>query len=128
MNRKMGITALLLCSGLLEAAEGIVEPFYPFSFWGKLSKETTPRMFKVVFFIGYANGFAAAGGSVSSAYGVCVFSSSKIPGLQMIDMIDKYYKDHPEKWSIRIDEAIMNALTVKGSPCEGKTDWRMRKP
>jgi hypothetical protein len=34
-------------------------------------------------------------------------------------MIDKYYEENPEKWNIPIGDAILEALTVKGGPCEG---------
>jgi len=38
----------------------------------------------------------------------------------MKDVIDKRYKDHPEKWSHPITQQLLEALTVKGGPCEGE--------
>jgi hypothetical protein len=32
-------------------------------------------------------------------------------------MIDKYYKENPEKWGDPIGFAIMDALTLNGGPC-----------
>jgi hypothetical protein len=36
-------------------------------------------------------------------------------------MIDKYYDDHPEKWSDNLSDEIVQVLTVAGGPCSGKT-------
>ena len=38
---------------------------------------------------------------------------------QAIAMIDKQYKDHPERWSRFLGDEIIAALTVSGGPCEG---------
>jgi hypothetical protein len=43
-----------------------------------------------------------------------------IPVDQAVAMIDKYYKDHPEKWSQVLTVEILEAVTISGGPCEGK--------
>jgi hypothetical protein len=39
---------------------------------------------------------------------------------QAVAVIDKYYKDHPELWKRFLSDMIIDALTVRGGPCEGK--------
>jgi hypothetical protein len=38
-------------------------------------------------------------------------------------MIDKRFKDHPEKWSNPLTQQFLEALTVPGSACEGKNPF-----
>jgi hypothetical protein len=45
---------------------------------------------------------------------------------QAIAMIDKRFKDHPEKWSSLITPEILEALTVPGSACEGKNPFESK--
>jgi hypothetical protein len=39
---------------------------------------------------------------------------------QAIAMIDKYYKDHPERWARDFGRELLNALTIVGGPCVGE--------
>jgi hypothetical protein len=43
-----------------------------------------------------------------------------MPYDQAVAMIDKYYDDHPERWSNDLGDGIVQALTVAGGPCSGK--------
>ncbi|HEV2577121.1 MAG TPA: hypothetical protein VGU25_07915 [Acidobacteriaceae bacterium] len=43
--------------------------------------------------------------------------TKNIPMKQAIAMIDKYYKDHPQRWSTLLAFGILEALTVKDGPC-----------
>lgn len=54
----------------------------------------------------------------------CLFLTNEVSSEQAIAMIDKYYHQNPEKWSIGIGDAIIEALSVKGSPCETKNDTK----
>jgi len=36
---------------------------------------------------------------------------------QAIAMIDKYYQDHPERWTIPLGQALVEALMIENGPC-----------
>lgn len=38
---------------------------------------------------------------------------------QAIAMIDKYYKDNPQRWSMPFGQEMILALTIKDGPCPG---------
>ena len=46
-----------------------------------------------------------------------------IPTKQAVAMIDKYYKDNPQRWSTLLTVAIIEALTVKDGPCPDINPW-----
>jgi hypothetical protein len=49
-------------------------------------------------------------------FGECL---EKLSYRQAVDMIDKYYKEHPETWAQPLPDMLLKALTVSG-PCQGK--------
>jgi len=109
------------CTGL--SAEDIPRT-HKFQLWGTLGNEVD----KVNFFVGFTNGLLASGVTVLECNGnqptrrpmyECVLFSKKLDLHQAIAMIDKYYKENPEKWGDLIGIAIIDALTVNGGPCAG---------
>ncbi len=88
---------------------------HKFQYWG-----TMKPVDKLDFFNGWTNGFFGARPN-GKALLLCL---EDLPYNQSIEMIDKYYKDHPEHRSHAIGAAIVEALTVEGGPCEGKNPLR----
>jgi hypothetical protein len=81
---------------------------------------------KLNFFTGFTNGLLASGVTVLQCNGNqparrelydCILFSKGLDLHQAIAMIDKYYKENPEKWGDPIGYAIIDALTVNGGPC-----------
>jgi hypothetical protein len=85
---------------------------HKFQLWG-----TMKPLEKLIFYQGWTNGFFAARGQIGLELATCL---DKVDSDQAIAMIDKRYKDHPEKWSHPITQQLLEALTVKGGPCEGE--------
>ena len=48
----------------------------------------------------------------------CAVASNKISLREAVEMMNKYFTNHPEDWQLTMGEGITKALTVKGSPCE----------
>lgn len=49
--------------------------------------------------------------------------TGKLESAQGIVMIDKYYRENPEKWNTPIGLAMLDAVTISGGPC-GKAESR----
>ena len=98
---------LLVCVPL--QADHVLQPF---RYWATMNK-----LDKLNFYIGWANGFFVARGQRGLEFANCL---EALDSEQALAMIDKRYKDHPEKWSNPITQQILEALTVRGGPCEGK--------
>ncbi len=88
---------------------------HKFELWGV---EGTTKLEKACLYWGWTNGFLQARGKRAVHFADCLES---ITSDQAVAMIDKQYKDHPERWSNPLGEEILEALTVDGSPCEGKS-------
>jgi hypothetical protein len=101
------ILAIMLISQSL-SADPVV---HKFELWGKAETKTE----KYLLFIGWTNGFIQERGQRGVEFAKCL---EKITYDQALAMVDKYYKDHPEKWSRPFGEQILEALTVAGGPCE----------
>jgi hypothetical protein len=110
---------------------------HEFSLWGEMDNAKQ----KLTFFIGFSNAVGLAAMRFARApdindvtsnqdklelidrftawlkFGQCILDPSGVEPNQAVAMIDKYYRDHPEKWQVIIGAAIMEALTVKGGPC-----------
>jgi hypothetical protein len=104
---KLGIV-LLLCHSANAAAV-----LHKFQVWD-LAKTKTE---KLLFYLGWTNGFLQARGPEGAAFANCLESMESD---QAVAMIDKYYADHPERWSRPLGEQLAEALTVEGGPCAGK--------
>lgn len=92
---------------------------HSFMVWG-MSTETQKRPHdqKLVMYIGWSNGYFSGRGRAAFPLRLCLENNISYP--QAIAMIDKYYKDHPEKWSYDLSDEIVQALSVPGGPCSGE--------
>src|ERR1700733_679907 len=70
---------------------------------------------KMVFLTAFTNGYFIGRGEQGMEFYRCLSSNISYP--QAVAMIDKYYDANPEKWSSTVGLEILNALTVKDSPC-----------
>jgi hypothetical protein len=86
---------------------------HKFELWGTLRNPVE----KLIFYQGWTNGFLGGRGIRGIELANCL---EDLSAEQAIAMIDKRYKDRPDQWSRPIGEQIIQALTVKGGPCEGK--------
>ena len=119
--KKLLAVALIMAACVCLSAEDIPRT-HKFQLWGTFDNETE----KVVFFTGFTNGLLTSGVTVLECNGnqpakkptyECVLFNKDLDLHQAIAMIDKYYKENPEKWNEPIGFAILDALTVKGGPC-----------
>lgn len=114
---------LLAIAASLVFAEKRDGGFKPFLYWGFLSSYPEAKFGT---YLGWIDGFMA--GYLAQTANAKDFEAAKqrilclgnLENEQGIAMIDKYYKDHPEKWNNLFSTEIYNALTVPGSPCGRK--------
>jgi hypothetical protein len=114
--RAFTISLVILATSMLADAAPSVQTF---RVWGKESatqKSTDSE--KLFMYIGWSNGYFSGHGEQAFPLRLCI--EDNIPYGQAVAMIDKYYDDHPEKWSNDLSGEIVQALTVKGGPCGGK--------
>ena len=83
---------------------------HEFSVWGTLPTLSD----KTRFLVGVTNGYFLHRPEAKVFYG-CL--SDNVGYEQAVAMVDKYYKDHPEKWNAVAGEQVIAALTVEGGPC-----------
>lgn len=112
MARRVMLAILLLCT--FANANSVV---HGFRLWGTLDDPVQ----KLIFYQGWTNGFFAARGRSGVKLADCL---EDVSAEQAIAMIDRRYKDHPEKWSRPLTEQMLEALTAAGGPCEGKNPLR----
>jgi len=85
---------------------------------------------KLTFLSGFTNGLLTGLGVKSCSdksqepVVECVLASKELTWDQAAAMVDKYFKDNPEKWNMPIGDAIFQALTVKSGPCQAVTDQK----
>jgi hypothetical protein len=121
--RAVSAAIVLLClSSVGLSAQSNLQKF---RYWGTLSKDD-----KLTFFLGFTNGLGASRVTIAECEKItcatmtplkreqvrCLFSG-KLDVDQAVAMIDKYYKENPEKWNTPIGLAMLDALTVNGGPC-----------
>ncbi len=75
---------------------------------------------KLNLYIGWTNGFLHGRGPEILPLLSCL---EEMTTVQAVAMVNKYYKDHPEKWSSPLTLQILEALTVRGGPCENKNPF-----
>lgn len=95
---------LLLLAGWPLSADPVI---HKFKLWGSLNPTN-----KLFFYMGWTNGAFHAGKTSQS----CLESFDPE---QAVAMIDKRYKNFPEKWSSALNGEFLEALTVDGGPCAG---------
>lgn len=110
------IAVVVLAASLPSGADTAV---HTFMVWG-MSSEAQKRSYdeKLAMYIGWSNGYFSGRGAQAFPLRACV--EDNVPYGQAIAMIDKYYDNHPEKWSSDLSDEIVQALTVAGGPCSGK--------
>jgi len=107
--------AILATSMLAEAASAV----HTFRVWGMESAtQKSTYSEKLSMYVGWSNGYFSGRGAQGFPLRSCI--EDNIPYDQAIAMIDRYYDDHPEKWSNDLSDEIVKALTVAGGPCSGK--------
>ena len=118
----VAVVIFCLC-GIGLSAENVPRT-HKFQIWGTLNTDVE----KIDFLMGFTNGLLASGVTVLECNGNqqahkpkldCILFSKDLQLEQAVAMIDKYYKENPEKWSEPVGFAIIDALTVNGGPCAG---------
>jgi hypothetical protein len=111
---KAALVIIILCQSVMAG-----RIMHDFSLWG--IAETTSE--KIFLYWGFTNGFFLMRGGTApqerkhfTQLAACLYE--KMDYKQAAAMIDKYYRDHPEKWGNDLGEQMVNALTVPGGPCE----------
>src|SRR5436309_7345026 len=104
MKRLIILTLIFFGSSTLFGQKDIPK-LYKFQLWGGLSDQAT----KLWFFMGFTNGLFKGSTSPlcidntpSQSLISCVTIDKELEANQAVAMIDKYYKDHPEKWNMQI--------------------------
>jgi hypothetical protein len=121
--RPIVLLALLFASNLPDRAQEPSIPqnpiFQTFAMWG--SAPTDAERFFL--YVGFTNGFFSAPSTDKGKtdFGDCIMKN--IPTKQAVAMINKYYKDNPQRWSTPLTLAIIEALTVKDGPCPNINPW-----
>jgi hypothetical protein len=121
--RPVILLAFLFASNLIDRSQEPSTPqntvFQTFAMWGSAPTEAE-RLF---LYVGFTNGFFSAPSTDKgkTAFGDCIMKN--IPTKQAVAMIDKYYKDNPQRWSTLLTVAIIEALTVKDGPCPDINPW-----
>lgn len=110
------ITLVILATSMLADAASAVHTFRVWGTESATQKSTYGE--KLSMYIGWSNGYFLGHGAQAFPLRSCI--EDNIPYDQAIAMIDKYYDDHPEKWSNDLSDEIVQALTVKGGPCGDK--------
>jgi hypothetical protein len=106
---------------------GAATAVHTFRVWG-MSSETQKRPYdeKLAMYVGWSNGYFSGRGAQAFPLRACI--EDNVPYSQAIAMIDKYYDNHPEKWSSDLSIAIVDALTATGGPCSGKAPKQSGHP
>ena len=77
---------------------------------------------KLDMYMGFTNGFFA-GPRSPKFLSLLNCIEKNIPSAQAIPMIDKYYKENPQRWGMPLGQEVVAALIVKDGPCPGKDPW-----
>ncbi len=113
------LSALIALVCLSSFAHEQNEPIiHSFKAWGLLQDSLE----KLDMYMGFTNGFFAGPRSPHFiALADCI--EQHIPSDQAIAMIDKYYKENPQRWGMPLGQEIVAALIVKDGPCPGIDPW-----
>jgi hypothetical protein len=111
MRRLVICAAVFLMAFCVGGAAPVV---HKFELWTAVTEGDAVK--RSLLLTGWTNGFIQARGAEGLRLAACLETMSYD---QMVAMVDKYYKDHPERWSRPFGEEVLNALTVNGSRCEG---------
>lgn len=89
-----------------------------FKAWGLLPNSLE----KLDMYWGFTNGFFA-GPRPPKFLALADCIEQRITSNQAIAMIDKYYKENPQRWGMPLGQEIIAALIVIDGPCPGKDPW-----
>jgi hypothetical protein len=121
---RMKMFLMLLCmflaiDGERSPAQDSEPVMHQFSLWGTLETQND----KLSLYWGFTNGFFAGPRSpLFIALANCI--EAHIKSSQALAMIDKYYKDNPQRWNIPLGIGVVEALTVRDGPCANKSPWK----
>jgi len=123
---KFALVMLLLSGSAAYAAEP--EPvLHRFGAWGSITEKDPnyASLLKPWIYFGWTNGFLQGRQPSEAAHYMELHDCLERMGVeQAVAMIDKYYKDHPEKWDRALGVQMLEALTVAAGPCEGKNPFK----
>jgi hypothetical protein len=116
------IIVLWICFGAMNGSSVAQEQsksgdsvVHTFKLWGLLRDPVE----KLDMYMGFTNGFFAGPRSPKFlAFADCL--ESRMTSDQAIAMIDKYYKDNPQRWGSPLGTEIVASLIVKGWSMCGK--------
>jgi len=98
------------------------EPPHPvvhqFALWGQMKNDLE----KLDLYLGFTNGFFA--GPRSQNFVSLLNCLEKLSADQAIAMVDKYYKENPQRWSEPLAYGIAEGLTVPDGPCRNLNPYR----
>jgi hypothetical protein len=112
MKKKVVVFFVLLAVSSLNADPVL----HKFQLWGMSTKDQ-----KLSLYWGWTNGFLQGRGAGAVDLANCLETMTTD---QAMAMVDKHYKDHPERWSRPLGAEILIAVTVDGGPCAGKNVWK----
>jgi hypothetical protein len=117
--RRTFLRAVIVLACLSSAAQKQNESIlHPFKAWGLLQNDLE----KLDLYMGFTNGFFSGPRSPKFiALADCI--EQHMTSEQATAMIDKYYKDNPQRWGKPLGQEIIAALIVKDGPCPGKDPW-----
>lgn len=118
----MKIWIVILCLFLHESKAAPV--FVKFEVWGRTDQPDV----KGALYVGWINGFTLAGTAAFGTPKMMALSNclEDLSWEQIIAVIDKYYKENPEKWHEPLSIQLLQALTTKGAPCAGKSPYGIK--
>jgi hypothetical protein len=116
---KLRIVVLILIAASAVNADAVI---HKFGIWGDRPGWT--KVGKLHLYLGWTNGFfygpaAEKLGGVAKTMDLAT-CLTEMGSDQAIAMIDKYYQQHPERWSEPMSLEFLRALTMNGGPCQGK--------
>jgi hypothetical protein len=106
------LIVMLLAANSLNAAPVL----HKFELWGASTKDE-----KLSLYWGWTNGFLQGRGPGALDLANCL---ETMTADQATAMVEKHYKEHPERWSRPLGTEMLIAVTVAGGPCEGKNIWK----
>jgi hypothetical protein len=112
---KLRIVILILLAASAVSADP-TPVLHKFILWGS----GWPKVERLALYLGWTNGFLYGRGYGAAELAGCL---EQMGADQALAMIDKYYRDHPERWSRSFTDEVLRALTVDGGPCQGKNVW-----
>lgn len=103
------LVVVALFASVIAHADPVI---HGFKLWGLMETDEL----KWAAYVAWTNGFLPGKGAPGVKFIKCL---EGVDSKQAIAMVDKFFKNNPEKWSTPFNLGMVEALTVKGGPCEG---------